>query len=678
MAASSGQCSLDESVINLKLIREHSVKELSDILSLVADPKEKSKSLVLDSSLAGPLGLVVEMTVLKELGVDRIFLLAPGQLNTESKHIIYLVRPKVKFMKQIVEHINAHKSANQQKQYYIYFVPRRRMMCERVLEEEGLYGSITVGEYHLDFLPFDSDVLSLEFDTSFKEVSLEGDGTSLYNCAKALMKLQFLYGIIPNIIGKGVNSKLITEMLFRMRREMASDEQQIIPEIDTLILMDREVDLITPMCTQLTYEGLVDEVFGVFNSLVELPASMVVDPKAQQQQPQVKDPALLDKKVKTPLNSNDKLFRDIRDLNFSVVGPRLNEKAKVIDKYYQQRHDVQTVGEIRDFISRLSTFQKEHHHLRIHTNIAETVLGVTRDPLFRQRLEAEQNLLALQDVDKSMDYIEECINKQEPLVKVLRLICLFSLTNNGLSEKQFNFLKKEILQTYGYKYLFTLENLTKLGLFKQGVTLARNNTYERLRRELNLIIEEMNEQDPKDIAYVYSGYAPISIRLIEKALSLPPTPTSSSSLQNLPQIGSLRNIAAATTSSTASTSSLPGVPGSAQQSGKKDIFSQESEIYPGWHPNLDPLLCLCSGPTFRARQTLPRGLATQETKSTSKVIMIFFVGGCTFTEISAIRFLSQKMEEFDFLIGTTKMINGNTILESVFERFGKEDTNPSS
>jgi len=289
-----------------------------------------------------------------------------------------------------------------------------------------------------------------------------------------------------------------------------------------------------------------------------------------------------------------------------------------------------------------------------------------------------------------MEYIEECINKQEPLVKVLRLMCLFSLTNNGLSEKQFNFLRKEILQTYGYKYLFILENLTKLGLFKQSVTLARNNPYERLRREMNLIIEEMNEQDPQDIAYVYSGYAPISIRLIEKALQLPPLPSTPASQQPQPQAGAssaarspsvsipsplsiLPGGTTTTTTTTTATTTSMAPTATPQSTGKKDGFSQELEIFPGWDPRLDPLLSLCAGPAFRARQTLPRGLATQEAKSSSKVFMIFFVGGCTFTEISAIRFLSQKIEEYDFLIGTTKMINGNTILESVFERFGKEE-----
>lgn len=35
--------------------------------------------------------------------------------------------------------------------------------------------------------------------------------------------------------------------------------------IDSMIVMDRAVDLVTPLCTQLTYEGLVDEVVGIKN-----------------------------------------------------------------------------------------------------------------------------------------------------------------------------------------------------------------------------------------------------------------------------------------------------------------------------------------------------------------------------------------------------------------------------
>lgn len=55
-----------------------------------------------------------------------------------------------------------------------------------------------------------------------------------------------------------------------MRREMASEEPLIVSEIDRLILIDRECDLVTPNVSQLTYEGMIDEVFGINNSMFTL------------------------------------------------------------------------------------------------------------------------------------------------------------------------------------------------------------------------------------------------------------------------------------------------------------------------------------------------------------------------------------------------------------------------
>ena len=35
-----------------------------------------------------------------------------------------------------------------------------------------------------------------------------------------------------------------------------------IPEIDILVVLDRDIDLYSPMVTPLTYEGLIDEIIG--------------------------------------------------------------------------------------------------------------------------------------------------------------------------------------------------------------------------------------------------------------------------------------------------------------------------------------------------------------------------------------------------------------------------------
>ena len=40
-------------------------------------------------------------------------------------------------------------------------------VCEMVLENEGVHGYVTLDEYQLDFIPLDSDILSLEFPHFF-------------------------------------------------------------------------------------------------------------------------------------------------------------------------------------------------------------------------------------------------------------------------------------------------------------------------------------------------------------------------------------------------------------------------------------------------------------------------------------------------------------------------------
>lgn len=50
----------------------------------------------------------------------------------------------------------------------MFFMPRRTMVCEKVFQEEGIFADVTLAEYPLDFIPFDSDILSLELDTVYK------------------------------------------------------------------------------------------------------------------------------------------------------------------------------------------------------------------------------------------------------------------------------------------------------------------------------------------------------------------------------------------------------------------------------------------------------------------------------------------------------------------------------
>lgn len=138
---------------------------------------------------------------------------------------------------------------------------------------------------------------------------------------------------------------------------------------------------------------------------------------------------------------------------------------------------------------------------------------VTDSNSFLEVLQVEQELLNCIDTDKPNPYIEDLIAQQQPLMKVLRLLCIQSLTNSGLKQKLLDYYKREIIQTYGFQHLPTLLNFEKAGLLKVQQSVRQ---YAVLRKAMRLTVEDESEIAPKDISYVHSIYAPLSVRLAEQ------------------------------------------------------------------------------------------------------------------------------------------------------------------
>ena len=60
-------------------------------------------------------------------------------------------------------------------------------------------GDLNLGELPLDCLPLEDDVLSLELDTCFRDCVVDGDSTALFYTARALIRLQNMFGLIPRM-----------------------------------------------------------------------------------------------------------------------------------------------------------------------------------------------------------------------------------------------------------------------------------------------------------------------------------------------------------------------------------------------------------------------------------------------------------------------------------------------
>lgn len=70
------------------------------------------------------------------------------------------------------EQVKAGTSSATPHTYNLVLVPRRTALCDKVLEEEGVLGELAISSYNLEFIPVEDDLLSLEWDSTFKDIFL--------------------------------------------------------------------------------------------------------------------------------------------------------------------------------------------------------------------------------------------------------------------------------------------------------------------------------------------------------------------------------------------------------------------------------------------------------------------------------------------------------------------------
>lgn len=81
-----------------------------------------------------------------------------------------------------------------------------------------------------------------------------------------------------------------------------------------------------------------------------------------------------------------------------------------------------------------------------HIHLAERIKQTTNESSFRSRWQTERAML---EGDPCYDILEDLIAGEEPPWKLLRLLVLQSLTSGGLKGGKYDYLRKEIVQTYG-------------------------------------------------------------------------------------------------------------------------------------------------------------------------------------------------------------------------------------
>jgi len=580
------------------VFKDYIKQKFKSMITSINPDNVESKLLIMDRSFYDIFRLLFTKD---EVGVGKITFLNED-LRTESKHLIFLTPPSIQNMNSLTAIVKNNPSRN----YYVIFSPRRTFACKEALQMSGVYGSITAfNDFNFDLIPLDYDLLSLEISNASRLLYCDLDTYVLVLVAESIHRLQLVFGRVNSFFSKGYSAKTISEIIKVSESEskLRIDDNPN-GDIDCLIVFDRNLDFVTPMLTQFTYSGAMDEIWSIKqNSVITLekkffPVSNV--PRADAS----KDQEFISHKLQ-----NDKIFKEIRDYHVQAVPLILDEKLAEIKSIHDEIAAVpggSKQDSLKDMTKNVQRerkiLEKDFDKIATHVEVRKFMDEQRTKPSHYKLVKTEQ---AIVDNDvkpqDTLDYVQTLIGKQANINQVLKLLCLQSQTENGLKTSALDAVKRDIVLTYGFEHAITLYNLERAGILKRE---GEKKVWDTVSKQLKLVSPDFNDlKQPDDASFAYFGFCPIMVRLVEQLFKRDGW--------------------------TAIKGALEALPG--------PLFYDEKKANAFNDPN------------------------------TRNTIMVYIIGGVTYGEIAAFRYLSKKYNK-EIIVASTAIITGERLISGFADK----------
>ena len=494
--------------IELSIFKEHVENNFLNILDSL--PKLEKRLVYEESCLSKLLFFTTKEKLISKKVQKDFIKLKSGILMAGCPTIIYIIPPKKECLEIIDKHIEGNnkksddnkEEARKTIEYHIIFFPKINLECENYIKDSYNNAYFNKHNLNMDIYPLDHEILSLELNQSFHELYVTNNYNSLFLLNRAIIKYETVFGKIKYKYYLGTLGKKLKDLLEEEEKNVNLDEDQ-----STLacVFLDRSIDMITPLITNNVYEALLDDNFNINLNEINVPVKML-DINSKNNSIQTID-----------LSKNDKFYTKIKDYGFNQIRAylplRLQEQNKIIEESKKRTSDLVKIQEdLKNFVK----VKEERSSLTNHINLADYIGKKERYPLSRFYYTYEQGLLYGGVPDKFFDFIFDEIRKKSEEYDILKIICLYSIINSGYKSKIYDQLRKEFFLVYGFQELFLWRNLEKLGILKSS---DNKGIYQTILKKLNLINEEQFEsKEQKDVSYVYNGFCPIILKLLEKML----------------------------------------------------------------------------------------------------------------------------------------------------------------
>ncbi|XP_050454305.1 vacuolar protein sorting-associated protein 33B isoform X2 [Cataglyphis hispanica] len=421
----------------LNALRQISQRKLVDILESIPG---LMKDLIIEQKLMKILDSFVGVTVLKRCGVDKIYKLDEG-LKPSNSQRIFLVSNDLIACKRVLDQIQSEIShvtkPHVQVCHHLLVMPFVPTVLHNLVEEEGLAELVSLRTLSVEFIKLDGNVLSLE-NPMFIDLYYHKDISPLRALARNLWSLQLILGSPRLSLLVGKHSQQVGKLMESMVQCLGSSSLE--NEIGALIVMDRDFDLATTLLTPVTYSGLLNEVVEVNVGTAVLGKSQVkLDP------------------------DKDQIFGEVRDTPCSEVFPIIHGKAKSL-KSEQEAIQTMKLAEMERYVStRLQKTKNMTQQLAFHISACQTIAD-TLGSEFQALQMIEKLMLDCKNRKECFSYIER--NIDEHALRCLRLLCLLSITTDGVTQSELQNIQKLHLHTHGYQHIPLFYKLHTVGLLK--------------------------------------------------------------------------------------------------------------------------------------------------------------------------------------------------------------------
>ena len=603
------------SPIELSIFKESLEQNFLTILDLLPN---QERSLIIEETCIQKFGFFIKSDLLSEKKfTKKIFLLQNNPPDIQSPILLYVIPPKKECLELIEKHIKDNfdktsmrvyldkkdskkKGKNKvedeereiKKEFHIIFIPKIVNECSKFLKESNYNDFYHIYNLNMDIFPLDYDLMSLENDSAFYDLYIEENLNIISVLVRAIVKYENIFGKIKYKYYLGNLAKKLNDLLLKEEEISPSIDKANDPGTFSCFIFDRESDMITPLCSTFVYEGLLDEFFGIsLNSM-----KVHIDILGKKPNDKIKSD-----EIRLDLSKNDKFYTRIKDYNYNKIKFFLNNKLKEHNKLLEESKVKSTsLSQIQENILKIKLLKEERPSLVNQINLIDYITKLKKLPKEQLFLFYEQTLLLGESSSTIFESIEDEIAQKGDLYKIIRILCIYSLINGGIKNKIFDQLRRDILNIYGFQEIFFLNNLEKMKMLKSYD--SSNLFYYDINKRLKLIDDSVDLNNPNDAAYSFSGYCPILVRLIEKAISK-------------------------------------------GWNSIKDVLKKLSTDFE--YPN-DELEIL-------------NNIDNKE----KKYILLVFIGGITYGELASIRYLNNKLNDKKFIVLTTGMINSKKIFNSL-------------